>query len=168
MSVKPHPRIRKTVKWGSAAATVLLLTAWIGSCVWWFVWISAGAGSLHLGQGRLNVWYFENIIGDFFPYESRPDLPPPRDSEYYFARAERVQMNLRFEWSEDVMFGQDRLNIPLWAPAMVGLCMFALAWRIDARASRRERMGKCQGCGYDRVGLASGVVCPECGTLSKP
>ena len=34
--VKPHPRIRKMVKWGGAVASVLLMGAWVGS-VWWKV-----------------------------------------------------------------------------------------------------------------------------------
>jgi len=29
--MKPHPRIRKTIKWGGAAVTVLLVVAWVGS-----------------------------------------------------------------------------------------------------------------------------------------
>ena len=29
--MKPHPRIRKTIKWGGAAVTVLLVVVWIGS-----------------------------------------------------------------------------------------------------------------------------------------
>jgi hypothetical protein len=32
--VKPHPRIRKTIKWGGAAVTVLLAVVWIGSALW--------------------------------------------------------------------------------------------------------------------------------------
>ena len=30
-AMKPHARIRKTVKWGGAAMTVLLVVVWIGS-----------------------------------------------------------------------------------------------------------------------------------------
>src|SRR5581483_8527771 len=29
--MKPRPRIRKTIKWGGAAVTVLLVVVWIGS-----------------------------------------------------------------------------------------------------------------------------------------
>ncbi len=29
---------------------------------------------------------------------------------------------------------------------------------------RRRRAGRCPKCNYDRTGLSSGAVCPECGT----
>ena len=29
--MKPHPRVRKTIKWGGAVVTVLLLLVWFGS-----------------------------------------------------------------------------------------------------------------------------------------
>ena len=32
--MKPHPKIRKTIKWGGAVVTVLLVVVWIGSG-WW-------------------------------------------------------------------------------------------------------------------------------------
>jgi hypothetical protein len=34
MTMKPHPRIRKTIKWGGAAVTVLLVVLWIAGG-WW-------------------------------------------------------------------------------------------------------------------------------------
>src|SRR4051812_37657088 len=36
--MKPHPRIRKTIKWGGAVLTVLLVALWIGSG--WWSWYS--------------------------------------------------------------------------------------------------------------------------------
>ena len=29
--MKPHPRVRKTIKWGGAVVTVVLLVVWIGT-----------------------------------------------------------------------------------------------------------------------------------------
>ena len=49
--MKPHPRIRKTVKWGGAAVTVLLGVVWIAS-LWICIYFSAPhlAGSVQRGH----------------------------------------------------------------------------------------------------------------------
>src|SRR5258708_976615 len=60
-TMKPHPRIRKTVKWGGAAVTVLLVVLWIGSgwCAigfqvnWNHVWVDGGT----LKFGTLDATY---------------------------------------------------------------------------------------------------------------
>src|SRR5438045_122692 len=36
--MKPHPRIRKAIKWGGAAVTVFFVVVWIGSGWWTFEW----------------------------------------------------------------------------------------------------------------------------------
>ena len=45
--MKPHPRIRKTIKWGGAAATVLLVVVWIGSG-----WVVLGWGHSPRNRAR--------------------------------------------------------------------------------------------------------------------
>ncbi len=42
----------------------------------------------------------------------------------------------------------------------------ALAWRLDTLARRREKLGACPSCGYDRAGLAFSAPCPECGNAA--
>lgn len=38
--MKPHPRIRKTIKWGGAAVTVLLVVVWIWDGQLYVNWMS--------------------------------------------------------------------------------------------------------------------------------
>jgi len=55
------------------------------------------------------------------------------------------------------------LRLPYWIPMLPCLMTFALLFRVERRAKRLARVGKCAQCGYDLTGLADGAVCPECG-----
>ena len=48
-------------------------------------------------------------------------------------------------------------------PALLTTLAASLLWRWDFVVRRRERVGLCKKCGYDRRGLAAGAACPECG-----
>ena len=48
--MKPHPRIRKTIKWGGAVVTVLLVVVWIASG-WWFARLTLSMDSV-----EFDVW----------------------------------------------------------------------------------------------------------------
>ena len=52
--------------------------------------------------------------------------------------------------------------LPLYLPLALTLAPAAFLWRGEIRRRRRP-VGHCQGCGYNRAGLAVGVKCPECG-----
>ena len=56
-----------------------------------------------------------------------------------------------------------RYEAPLWSPLLVTLLITGVAWRVDALARRRAGLDLCPKCRYDRAGLATGAVCPECG-----
>ena len=53
--------------------------------------------------------------------------------------------------------------LPLWVPFLLTAAPAALFWRLDRRLVR----GACEHCGYDRRGLATDTVCPECGKGPK-
>src|SRR5437762_2158764 len=57
--MKPYPRIRKTVKWGGAAVTVLLLVVWIGSAWWMAALVTSSGFVLDLSQGE---WTFGRVV----------------------------------------------------------------------------------------------------------
>jgi len=169
--MKPHPRIRKTIKWSGAVVTLLLVVPWIGSC-WWSVSRCDRAPALddqpediiavapgvvlfsstadHLRISPKGFWNWGRYV---------PGLHAP----WYRQRTP-------FQWWFDSYssppsfpFQSTELIIPLWPLPAMAIIPTALAWYLDARARRRERFGRCPKCGYDRTGLAAGAVCPECG-----
>ncbi len=148
--MKPHPRIRKTIKWGGAVVTVLLVVVWIGSGWWGVWWWSKGGDCAAIAMGTL-------IVGT-------QDYPVPASDAGLSIEGSSLK---NFGWW--IRFADDsgptvwQLFVPLWLPMLSSLLITALAWRLDLLAWRRERMGKCPKCHYDRTGLAPGAVCPECG-----
>ncbi len=148
--MKPHPRIRKTIKWGGAAATVLLLAVWIASG-WWRIFLSGpGGATLRFWPGAFGVGRVANVApSPGIQYGRVDDMP----YQWWFARYH----DLAGSWT---------ISIPFWFPFLLCLGMTVIAWRRDALIHRRERLGLCPKCNYDRTGLAPGVVCPECGSAA--
>ncbi len=150
--MKPHPRIRKTIKWGGVAATVLLVVVWVGSGWGWIDFRAANDFKLGVSQGRVELstaqdklhWEEPGLHGECLPW--------------YLMR-----------WSPEWYLGKPlwTLYIPVWMITAAVFLLTALAWRLDTLARRRARLNLCPtgGCGYDRTGLAAGAECPECGRL---
>lgn len=146
--MKSHPRIRKTVKWGGLVVTVLLVVVWIASqwvavnwCVTRDLRMGIVSGSFRFGTYRLGGNW---IGGDGLEFR-RP----------YFGNV--------WWFSVSVHRPHQYIYVPLWFPAGIALVITAAALRLDSASRRREREWTCPMCGYDRAGLASVAVCPECG-----
>ncbi len=162
--MKPHPRIRETVKWGGAVVTVLLVVVWIGSG--WWTWRGLQMRSLEVmaGRGRIYFTVYDEVpitgtanglirgIGN----QSCPlrpfgiELLRPFGIELWFDSAKLPGL---LSWA----------GLPLWLPATAVGVPTMFAWRLDTLARRRARLNLCLKCNYDRTGLAVGAVCPECG-----
>jgi len=148
--VKVRTAIRKTVKWGGAVAVVLLVALWVSSKWWWVQLTPSGTTQITSSGGRLFV-------------EVRTSNSSNRWQVGLISQVE--QTAVAFSW--DFWPISDRQStgrfIPVWFPTALVLIPTALAWWLDRRASRRSRIGLCPACSYDRLGLAAGAVCPECG-----
>ena len=154
LGVKPHPKIRKTVKWGGAAVTVLLAVLWYGSGRWFIASCASTNYNniVELARGGIQVLW------------QRPLAMPPK-LIWKFASS-----NTGFEWWIGFVGSWStnwQLAIPLWIPVVPTLLVTMLAWHLDVRARRPKRTNPCPSCGYDRTGLAPSAVCPECGTPSN-
>ena len=155
--MKPHPRIRKTIKWGSAAVTVLLMVVWIGSGWYTRVRFLSSGWMLAVGAGRLTL----------SPQSSFRNIPPHQlrmmESPLNASHPFNLLWTLTFQrvgpsWS---------VACPLWISAFASGLTALTAWRLDVLSRRRHaRLNLCPNCGYDRTGLAPVAVCPECGTFS--
>jgi hypothetical protein len=156
--MKPHPRIRKTIKWGGAAVTVLLVVVWIGSGWWGVIW-SHGRVSVGLEMGRANFYYFPNG-GLFLDGYQRT----------HFAQAAsnwRYLLGRPFpDWGGSSAPPQRWLSVPLSWFVLASVLSTTITMRLDAKARRRERPHLCPNCHYDRAGLAADAKCPECGNAA--
>ncbi|MGH7242294.1 MAG: hypothetical protein ACREJD_02615 [Phycisphaerales bacterium] len=144
----PHPKIRKTTKWGGAALTVLLVVAWIGS-----MWVSANwwirhEWSVQFRAGCLVGAVFEGGGGP--PNALSFEIQDPREP-------------LRWWFLFEHFEGNYGVAIPLWILIMPILFVSGIAWRFDALARRLARFCQCAKCGYDLSSTGAGKPCPECG-----
>jgi hypothetical protein len=62
-------------------------------------------------------------------------------------------------------------RLPVWPGLAADTTFYGAAWWLILFAPRRlrrtirRRRGLCSACGYDRAGLATDAVCPECGAI---
>ena len=153
--MKPHPRIRKTVKWGGAALGAALLGAWI--VAQWHGYMVFDRGGTGWGiQGgavcRVDVSRSDVRGMGTVRYRNEPTL------------ASVFQGAFRFHANSPMGARADCL--PMWIPAFCAFGCAGLAQLCERRAARRT-FGLCPKCNYDRTGLAAGAVCPECGGLPR-
>ena len=150
-AVKPHPRIRKTVKWGGAVVTVLLMVVWVGSG-WWSVLSISRHYGLHVAGGSVTVLHLDSS------FKSEPG--------WQIAKHGLNSSGVRFSYSPAFLSfaGGWTAIIPLWWLVPVPLLASIFAWRLDARARGLGKVPRCPRCGYDRTGLALLAGCPECGS----
>ncbi len=165
--MKPHPRIRKTVKWGGAVVTVLLVVVWIGSGLMWVQWLGTGGWAARLHPGVVGVEHQPWIT-----YTSPGLTVAPTGRSFWagWSWMPRVTTATASPWPLSI-FADKRmpsgwvLQVPVWVVCLPTLGLAILARRQDALAARRE-VNLCLKCGYDRTGLAAGAVCPECGAAA--
>jgi predicted RNA-binding Zn-ribbon protein involved in translation (DUF1610 family) len=151
--VKPHPRIRKTVKWGGAVVSVLVVVLWVGSGWWTVGYVSPSGDWVEVSVGSLGICHGFHTPGATAP------------SPGWFVHREKPLLLWFFGWYSQPHWAL-WFFVPLWVPAAATLLATAAAWRLDALARRRAKAGHCPKCGYDLRGLREGAVCPECGAAA--
>jgi hypothetical protein len=149
--MKPHPRIRKTVKWAASAVAVLLTVAWL-----------------------LSGWYRLIIVGSnwstgfhhgFFGFASGPT--PRAVTPISFYRESSLPIwDLKCTWQS--ASSGIWIACSVWIVALAFIAVAFVLWLPDLRARLnqaliRARAGMCPSCNYDLRGLAPGAKCPECG-----
>jgi len=146
--VRRYPRIRKLVKWSGAVVSLVFAVAWIGSS-WWSI-------------GRMTNTGFSVIVQSACVEVADPGLSGVSLPAAQWAKGgPHFSLVWWFKW-QTLGSGWD-LVVPLWAPVLLAVLVTAAAWRRDAFAKRIERAGHCSKCGYDRRGLPTDSLCPECG-----
>ncbi|HLP84211.1 MAG TPA: hypothetical protein VK157_07670 [Phycisphaerales bacterium] len=143
--------VRRVVKWGGLVVSVLSAVAWVGSCWGIAQWMSEGVGVIRVHAGLLTLHE-----SDWSPmWGGMSGLTVDRSEA-------EMQWWFVIEQAPDI----SNYSMPLWVPLLIAAGATAAAWRADVRERRRQRVGSCPACGYDRRGLDAGKVCPECGAAS--
>lgn len=145
--MNPHPRIRRTIKWGGLALCLLLAGVWVRSeCV--LEVLTGARWQVSWSKGAIDIWKL------VFPHQNSAHIVAPVGG-----------VGPRMWWCHTESNGPEwGLAIPLWIPLAPTLLATTAAWRLDALARRRARAGVCPKCHYDRTGVAPYAVCPECGS----
>jgi hypothetical protein len=149
--MRPHPRIRKTVKWGGAVVSVVLLVVWVGSG-WWYAKWGGSDWSVVLTPGSISLTDYGKLV--------------PPEFHGWACGAHHFQFPWQWSFQTERGGGYHGYFVPLWALAFACILPAAIAWRLDILARRRARIGFCPKCGYNRTGLAPQAVCPECGAAA--
>jgi hypothetical protein len=151
--MRPHPRIRKTIKWVAAAMTVLLIAIWVASGSWSFVYTSPG-NYTQVAKGVV-LWMWSD--------PTRPSMS--NGAAQHEWTIEPALGPWSWAWHLETGIGSGYIAIPFWSMALLAAGITAIAWRLDIRARRRALGGLnlCTNCNYDRTGLATQAACPECG-----
>jgi hypothetical protein len=151
--MKPHPRIRKTIKWGGAAVTVLLVVVWVVSLRWYVGWWFSNGAFVQTSKGGM-------LFGS--AYVGIPAADAGAKAGVLDGRADTLL------WSHVWHYPRGwHAVVPAWIFVGIAGLVTAAAWHLDTLARRRARLSLCPKCNYDRAGLSKDAVCPECGNGSS-
>ncbi|MBX3380165.1 MAG: hypothetical protein KF805_08710 [Phycisphaeraceae bacterium] len=168
--MKPHPKIRKTVKWAGAVLTGILLLLAACSVPWVVRW-----------RGQ-NGWWVGLIPFAFqFGHNSSPNAGPFGWDGYVIQSDWSPFLHFEFN-TQDRYWGTSLTGVlsgkvaspsgtrywyarvPIYALLIPILLSTGIAWRLDFIARRRARVGACAICGYDLSAASPNSNCPECGS----
>jgi hypothetical protein len=141
------------LRWGGLLAGVALLAVGVSSG-WWSCTVyrnrqpGTGITGVDFTDGGVEVWTFGDNFGS---------IKPGISAEFSWRYPPR--------WGWWVECG-DGIFVPLWIPTV--LLAAPTSWLWYRRLRYRFGPGRCPKCGYDRVGLAAEVACPECGCIPQP
>jgi hypothetical protein len=172
--MRPHPKIRKTVKWGGAVSSVLLLVVWVGSW-WWSCGVEGNRSRIGVEVGDFWGTYYRSapaaqtsasaadLSVQTRVMASQPVTPSQPDEHFWFRRIVPTRLSAAYWW---IRWAQTprvlKVIVPVWIPAAMSLGVAVVAWRLKEMAR-----GKCPSCDYDRTGLGPGAMCPECGAAAQ-
>lgn len=147
--MRPHPRIRKVVKWGGIVVTTLIAAAWCATFTRGVMYYRQPIGCAAMGGGGIVLVYYMSATNS--------DLEPGLSAWTHMGASGGW---FDGQWNTELI----GVRFPLLVPLVLVALPTALAWRLDTLARRRAKVNACPACGYDRSGLARSSPCPECGT----
>lgn len=153
--MKPHPKLRRFALWGGAVATVLLAAMWVVSSRWLCI-VQLPSWCADVAEGGVRLWNrYDRLLPEDYGWRVVDYSSVTKEASVAFAWGLRPpRLTLGPVW---------HVSLPFWLPVTIALAVTLTAWRFTILARRRERLGLCPKCNYNRTGLAPAAVCPECG-----
>ncbi len=147
--VTTRTQVRLGVKWGGAILAAVFIGLLVHSRWATIGWSFPNGLSFGIEGGGLG------IAGGSLP---QGFSPPPPGLIY-------LQNDASFKWWFDWGSYSMRwyFSVPLWILILLSALSASWAWRREVLERRRNNVGLCCGCGYDRRGIEAGAKCPECG-----
>lgn len=110
-----------------------------------------------------------------------PSIPVPgrlttNNTRWFKSRNGLVVRAAPQSWTDGHPFSPRDLVLPtriVWLGFVVDVVFWTGLWMVPLfvvgawRRSRRQRLGRCADCGYNRTGLSTDAPCPECGTTIR-
>jgi hypothetical protein len=159
ITMKTHPRIRKTIKWGGAAVTVLLVVVWIGSGWIHYVFVNEPL-VFHAVHGGVGVQRWSERTIAFMRAAQYRTVPDTLVEDFELGLwPELAGPDSPFAW---------QAFLPIWPLILLVSALTCAAWRLDILSRRRAMLNLCPKCRYDRTGLPPQAPCPECGAAPSP
>ncbi|HEX2837806.1 MAG TPA: hypothetical protein VHN77_06725 [Phycisphaerales bacterium] len=149
--MRPHPRIRKTIKWGGLVVSCVLFILFAVATTYRVAYTTYAGYWVGMEYGQAGIGYSENYV------------PPPGVPG---ARVINLKPEIRWETEVINKRGFRVFLVPLWLPFVLAALPTAFAWRLDTLATRRAKLGACPTCSYPRTGLGPSSPCPECGAAA--
>src|SRR4051812_19106314 len=131
---------KATLRWGTTAAAVLIVGAWVGSgrCTFGQTKLARGTAA-GFGQVTFPQRFIAVMHGVVYYSRFAPSPVPVGSSEYVY----RVMGMKRTTWTWWFVYddspGGCNLQIPLWAPFLLTAAPAGFLWRGEIIARRRRR-----------------------------
>ena len=153
LNAATRTRIRACVKRGGLSLALILIGLLVHSC-WTTVGLALPNGfSFGVEGGALG------IAAGSLPQ----GLSPPPPGPIYIQKD--AMLHWWFSWGTYSM--RWYFTVPLWNPIIISASSAAWAWRKEVLERRRNSVGLCRKCGYDRNGLEVIAKCPERGSRTR-
>lgn len=156
MRLRPH--VGPVARRGLTTLCLILCVVWAFSGDYSFCWDSARPARFDgavVRKGSIAFW--------FGPSTSGPDPSVPHG--FRILPVQDLRRDRGWQWIPRIfdLYGSTEVVIPIWIPVVICAIPCGMLWKRERRRRIAASIGLCPSCRYDRSGLTSSTLCPECG-----
>ncbi len=151
------PKLRRSAKWGLTTIALCIAIAWIVSYQWLIGLADSRASGVFIWRGTITAGEIWTSKWDLAGWTVARN---PDDRWTFLTNPARLSA-----WKPlQIGKGLSCASTPMWVPLLLVVGGASALWLRDVSFSRRKRLGHCTTCSYDRKGLETAALCPECGS----